>query len=210
MPTKGAIGNLISRYRAVLKKCSLINTFGSLAVASMLVFGSAYMAVADSHTVISDTTTQGGAVFNDNDVSGETDADNKNYGGRFLIKETGNLSFTAPSVTFSGNKAQYGGAIAGFGDLKLAGGTLSNNTAKKSGGAIYCRATPGTNNPPIITLDNVIFTGNKANPDNDTSDTMKGGAIYNEGYQAYLTNVTFNNNTSSTIGGAVFNHEPSV
>jgi hypothetical protein len=36
MLTKGAFGNLANRYRAVLKKCNLINTFGSLAVASML------------------------------------------------------------------------------------------------------------------------------------------------------------------------------
>ncbi len=43
--TKGAIGNLINRYKAVLKKCHLMNTFGSLAVAGMLVMGGAGMAV---------------------------------------------------------------------------------------------------------------------------------------------------------------------
>lgn len=37
--TKGAIGNLINRYKAVLKKCHLMNTFGSLAVAGMLIMG---------------------------------------------------------------------------------------------------------------------------------------------------------------------------
>ena len=47
MLTKGAIGNLINRYRAVLKKCNLINAFGSLAVAAMLVMGGAGVAVAD-------------------------------------------------------------------------------------------------------------------------------------------------------------------
>jgi len=46
MLTKGAIGNLINRYKAVLKKCNLINTFGSLAVASMLVMGGAGVAEA--------------------------------------------------------------------------------------------------------------------------------------------------------------------
>lgn len=45
--TKGAIGNLINRYKAVLKKCHLMNTFGSLAVAGMLVMGGAGMAVAE-------------------------------------------------------------------------------------------------------------------------------------------------------------------
>ena len=43
--TKGAIGNLINRYKAVLKKCHLMNTFGSLAVAGMLVMGGAGVAV---------------------------------------------------------------------------------------------------------------------------------------------------------------------
>lgn len=46
--TKGAIGNLINRYKAVLKKCHLMNTFGSLAVAGMLVMGGAGMAVAEN------------------------------------------------------------------------------------------------------------------------------------------------------------------
>lgn len=39
--TKRAIGNLLNRYRSVLKKCRFINTFGSLAVAAMLVMGTA-------------------------------------------------------------------------------------------------------------------------------------------------------------------------
>ena len=51
--TQGAISNLINRYRAVLKKCHLLNTFGSLAVASMLVMGGAGGASA---TVINETT----------------------------------------------------------------------------------------------------------------------------------------------------------
>jgi len=51
MLTKGAIGNLINRYKAVLKKCHLINTFGSLAVASMLVLGGAGVAGAAEQTI---------------------------------------------------------------------------------------------------------------------------------------------------------------
>lgn len=41
MMTKGAMGNLVNRYRAVLKKCHLLNVFGSLAIAGMLVMGAA-------------------------------------------------------------------------------------------------------------------------------------------------------------------------
>ncbi len=46
MLTKGAIGNLVNRYRAVLRKCRLLNTFGSLAVAGALVLGGAGAAAA--------------------------------------------------------------------------------------------------------------------------------------------------------------------
>ncbi len=49
--TRGAIGNLINRYRAVLKKCHLLNTFGSLALAGMLVLGGATVSVAANVTI---------------------------------------------------------------------------------------------------------------------------------------------------------------
>ena len=52
--TKGAIGNLINRYKAVLKKCHLMNTFGSLAVAGMLVMGGAGVAGANTIAHIAD------------------------------------------------------------------------------------------------------------------------------------------------------------
>ena len=50
--TKGAIGNLINRYKAVLKKCHLMNTFGSLAVAGMLIMGGAGVAVATENVAL--------------------------------------------------------------------------------------------------------------------------------------------------------------
>lgn len=56
MLTKGAIGNLINRYRAVLKKCNLMNVFGSLAVAGMLVMSGVKVADA-AYTPIEGTTT---------------------------------------------------------------------------------------------------------------------------------------------------------
>ena len=39
MQSKNATGSLINRYRTVLKKCTLMNVFGTLAVATMLVTG---------------------------------------------------------------------------------------------------------------------------------------------------------------------------
>lgn len=72
--TKGAIGNLINRYRAVLKKCHLLNVFGSLAVAGMLVIGGAGAAGA---VAIHQTTT------GTHDYRGE----NLIYTGTFLFKD---------------------------------------------------------------------------------------------------------------------------
>ena len=44
--TKRAIGNLVNRYRAVLKKCRLLNVFGSLLLAGGCIFGMAQTAKA--------------------------------------------------------------------------------------------------------------------------------------------------------------------
>ena len=55
MLTKGAIGNLINRYKAVLKKCHLLNTFGSLAAASMLIMGGAGVSMGQDYTLTSDS-----------------------------------------------------------------------------------------------------------------------------------------------------------
>ena len=46
MQTKGYIENLINRYKTVLNKCRLMNTFGSLAAAAMLTLGGAGAALA--------------------------------------------------------------------------------------------------------------------------------------------------------------------
>ncbi len=52
MQSKNAIGNLINKYKAVLKKCALLNTFGSLALMALLTTGavSAYADTIESAT----------------------------------------------------------------------------------------------------------------------------------------------------------------
>ena len=77
--TKGAIGNLINRYRAVLKKCHLLNAFGSLALAGMLAMGGAVCAEAADGQNINMTSTldtatvdsQGNTTYGDVSVSGD-------------------------------------------------------------------------------------------------------------------------------------------
>uniref|UniRef100_UPI00280B69A3 pectate lyase-like adhesive domain-containing protein n=1 Tax=uncultured Bilophila sp. TaxID=529385 RepID=UPI00280B69A3 len=53
--SRGAVGNLINRYRAVLRKCHMMNVFGSLAVAGMLVAGNAGLAGAEDSVVAQNT-----------------------------------------------------------------------------------------------------------------------------------------------------------
>ncbi|MDR2055971.1 MAG: hypothetical protein LBQ10_08915 [Desulfovibrio sp.] len=47
MLTKNALGNLLSRYRAVLGKCRMLNVFGPLALAAALALGSAGAAAGE-------------------------------------------------------------------------------------------------------------------------------------------------------------------
>lgn len=95
--TKGAIGNLINRYKAVLKKCHLMNTFGSLAVAGMLVMGGAGVAVAAE-----DVPLEGG-----NTYSSDTDPNVNHLMGGWLVKEdatteaTGDITLDVKGGTIS-------------------------------------------------------------------------------------------------------------
>ncbi len=65
MLTKNGIGNLMRKYRAVLKKCHLLNTFGSLVVAGLMLLGTTALAGAETHIPAN-----GIVNFDDDDESG--------------------------------------------------------------------------------------------------------------------------------------------
>lgn len=116
--TKGAIGNLINRYKAVLKKCHLMNTFGSLAVAGMLVMGGAAAAGAAiqhtsgvhnypeeniSYTVTGDAITADGTDKRNNPQINIGNSDTQSIaitadGGIFSLK-SGHITLTSKEVT---------------------------------------------------------------------------------------------------------------
>lgn len=97
--TKGAIGNLINRYKAVLKKCHLMNTFGSLAVAGMLVMGGAGVAGAAS-----------AEDFSNKEITGETLNSNASYLMGGYIQSSGKkldeAKFLKNTITHTGNYLQ--------------------------------------------------------------------------------------------------------
>ena len=128
-----------------------------------------------------------------------------NTGGGFYCDGHGNGKECSPSLNnmaFSGNYAEYGGAMFNYGrngdsSPVLKQVTFSGNSAEKSGGAMFNSGTFGTSSP---SLRNVTFSGNSA---------YVGGAMYNIGIDGTsspsLREVTFSDN-SAWYGGAMFNN----
>ena len=182
--TKGAIGNLINRYKAVLKKCHLMNTFGSLAVAGMLVMGGAGVAGAEgSWTKPNGETAQwiSGVVPNGTVLQGT-------YEG-FSSEEETLAGVATVDYTTTG--------------VSVANGTTFTSNSKTAGAAGALKLLNG-----IKIGDNVTFTGNKA-----ISNAWGGGAIYikltNETHASanqFVTigsNAKFVDNQAQTWGGAI-------
>ncbi|WP_455780248.1 autotransporter domain-containing protein [Desulfovibrio piger] len=182
--TKGAIGNLINRYKAVLKKCHLMNTFGSLAVAGMLVMGGAGVAGAEgSWTKPNGETEQwiNGVVPNGTVLQGTYEGFSQ---GEKTLAGVATVDYTTTGVS-------------------VANGTTFTNNSKTAGAAGALKLLNG-----IKIGDNVTFTGNKA-----ISNAWGGGAIYiklaNETHPSdnklvtIGSNAKFANNQALTWGGAI-------
>ncbi len=170
--TKGAIGNLINRYRAVLKKCHLLNTFGSLAVAGMLVMGGVAPAMG-----YAEGTTEGLAQDNQSfsetlyDGTNDPNSDNTKAGA-FTINYLTTGVTIGDGVTFSYWETQTsaGGAVKALNGFTIGDNvTFSNNKATESGwggGALYIKLygyddQPSTNQEVIIGT-NARFENNEA------------------------------------------------
>lgn len=164
--TKGAIGNLINRYKAVLKKCHLMNTFGSLAVAGMLIMGGAGVAVAaDAQDV---------ALKGENSYDSKTQSPVNHLMGGWLVKED-------PTTEATGNIT-----------LDVKGGTISEiigGSYVKANSAFNGTLTHGTITTTIdgTTSSQFVVGGSKiANSENahlktgDISLTIKGGTFSTE------------------------------
>lgn len=129
--TKGAIGNLINRYKAVLKKCHLMNTFGSLAVAGMLVMGGAGVAVAAEDVPLGaggsyDKTDEvnhlmGGGLYKDNKLTAVTPVTTDIT----LSVEGGSISEIIGGSYISGTNADYKKATHGTITTTISGKTTS-------------------------------------------------------------------------------------
>lgn len=125
MLSKGAIGNLVRKYRAVLNKCRLLNAFGTLAVAGMLVMGGAGAAGAATTAYLVNK-----SVTEDINFNGA-----KNYGFWGGSADDGSVQ----SHTLSGNQIHFtlttpsdtsGWGVSGIQATRNAHVTLGSETTK--------------------------------------------------------------------------------
>lgn len=161
MQTKKAIGNLLNRYRAVLKKCHLLNTFGTLALASALMAAGAGSALAASWGWVNKSVEgpyTAWISFNKDTtiVNGKVEGNTLNSTAEDAV-----IGF----VYFAGFEKDSGTAVT------ITDSSFKNNTIS----AKYCVSAGGIMNKGMtIDLNNVEFSGNKIS----SGGYSNGGAIY--------------------------------
>ena len=175
MLTKGAIGNLVNKYRAVLKKCGLLNIFGSLALAGALTVGAAGMAVAaapDDPITINTTTsyTSGNSAWANeitigNNASVTVSGNNQNWTHPSYPNETwrsGSMIWAENSLDMSGGTVTLGdyGGMGVSGDvgesskdhqLNITGGEVKLNS-DNSAQVAYLRASATADYSSVLNL----------------------------------------------------------
>lgn len=166
----------------------------------------------------------GGAIFHAGTGTVTASTFNKNSstnGGAIALRgasEDKNATLNISESTFEANSAENGGALYNglYGSLDVANSKFTNNTATKSGGAIY-------NEGSVKSIKGSSFVGNSAfsqtksttSNSNDyngvtistnttyISNDGSGGAIYNKNGDLNISDSTFENNKAA-YGGAIF------
>ena len=203
--TKGAIGNLINRYKAVLKKCHLINVFGSLAVVSLLVGGAtsnAYAMDQDLYEQIKAITTFGDAP----DFPANVGDTKRLYFGGKLAEAGQSVDMESSSVTLSSGtltgEMNAGGLAYGTGanshvanaSITMSGGTLTQ-MADHPDGDIYSpiRGGGAAFNGGTSVVDNAVIniTGGQFDTAGGVTDIMGGGVADSES-SSLTKNATIN------------------
>lgn len=125
--TKGAIGNLINRYRAVLKKCHLLNVFGSLAVAGMLVMGGAAAAGAAETTdkVLSEDISTSVVVSAGNSVNLDLNGYNIATSNTYALFVDGDVTISDSVGTGKIEGGSYSTVVNGSGVLRFESGLIN-------------------------------------------------------------------------------------
>ncbi len=230
--TKGAIGNLLNRYRAVLKKCHLLNTFGSLAVAGMLVMGGASVALAVDGTWTRPDGTQeawfAGTVIGTDDtvLSGTYEgavSDENNTAGVAAINYGISGVTVADGTIFRNNaiaaeKGAAGGALKILSSVQIGNNvTFEENKAIENGGwgggALYIKTTDGKtpDAKPVSIGNNAHFYNNQAKTWGGAIALEYGNLTIGDGaiFRGNSTTATFAEAAESGGGAIAVWHDPS-
>ena len=167
--TKGAIGNLINRYKAVLKKCHLMNTFGSLAVAGMLVMGGAGMAVAaDAQDV---------ALKGENSYDSKTQSPVNHLMGGWLVNDAATAEAAKGDITLTVTGGTISEIIGGSYAKSLAAGE-NNKLLTVTHGDITTTISDDTTSAEFVVGGSKVAGGDGANLETGkTSLTINGGTF---------------------------------
>ena len=169
--TKGAIGNLINRYKAVLKKCHLMNVFGSLAVAAMLVMGGVGGAAAAEFTPPGDWWESSENIIlnageewtldSERHENVQTRAIIINAGASMILKNGSRLSGSSRmgnygTLTLDNStldvKVMYNDVVTGYGILNMSGTATLTLTDEIYGTAIDVGTLAVTDGPATLTV----------------------------------------------------------
>lgn len=223
--TKGAIGNLINRYKAVLKKCHLLNVFGSLAVAGMLVMGGAGVAVATDYTAANKTefNTAFAQALKEESASIKVTSPITDGGGIGIFNDK-NTTIKNLTIDFNGNKYTFTESPVGSTGTvnqtvhleKDRTVTLKNGTLDVAQGSNVFKM--GIQNYCDLTLDNMVVDGTNLSGDgtytmsnnhgditinNSTIIAKKGGVAFDVYYwpsNGYADGVSVTVNNSTITG----------
>ena len=216
--TKGAIGNLLNRYKAVLKKCNLLNTFGSLAVASMLVMSAAGVAAAATPEDWNNQGTLGNGTTLEGTFDGLTNS-HGSYAGVATVGYAGTDISVGDNTRFINNTTtvSMGGALKILNGIEIGDNILfENNKASDGaygGGAIYIKLNDHgeqSANQNVTIGNNAKFTNNSGTSWGGAIALEYGNLVIGDGAQFLnnKTSATFEEANESGGGAIAVWHDP--
>ena len=145
---------------------------------------------------------KGGAVYSpeaDIVISGIEQTENNNAlngSGGFVNSAAGTITITNSSISNQTAK-NYGGAVYGFSVEITSSDFTGNSVSKYYGGAIFtANDDSGGTDKAYLRITNATFESNKS--------SNSGGAIGADYTDVYITNAYFKGNSSSSQGGAIY------
>ena len=195
--TRTAIGLLTAQYRAVLKKCFLINA-GLFALGAVAVATPANAETIDTRQEITSDTT-----YTENVTA--TVAGSSYEGG--AIKNSATTTFEG-TAEFTNNTAERaGGALYNTGALVFDGAATftSNRTTEGAGGAIA-----NSDGATVTFHDTATFSNNTSLATTPSAAYGIGGAIYNQGTMTFDKLATFTENQALEYGNAITNYTTGI